>query len=688
MAETSLHDAAVAYARRGWAVFALKPRSKEPATLHGVKDATTDAEAVDEWWTEHPRCNIGIAMGAPSSGLTAIDVDVDEAAGKDGMETLRAWERAHGELPETASAITGRGGVHMLYRMEGVRNSVGGDCAVDVRGEGGYIVAPPSVHPNGNRYEWEYDPDDYGVADADENVRAFVESVRPKRDESAPKLHVPKRIGEGKRNDTLFRMACSMQSQEWPDEAIRAAIEAANRMQCEPPLPDDDVSKLLDSALSLPKGNSDACQKAVDDAKEAKAEKKAAKEHSFDHAAFADELMDERHVCYIGGAPCVWDGSGYAVGRDAVEAAMIAKRKGIKQQQRREVISYISLTAPRSEAADKRYIAFSNCVLDVLTGDTLAKTPDTLITNVIPHRWNPDAECDVVDDTLERIACGDFDVYETLIEVVGLCMYRGTEFGKMPVLVGEGANGKSTFINMVRRLLGPGNFSSMDMANIGERFQSVALMGKLANLGDDIANDFISGSKTAIVKKVVTGDEIPAEYKGGESFSFRPYCTLVFSTNEMPRLGDAGYGMMRRLHPVPFNARFTREDPSYDPNIEQKLAAEEAMERLAVLAVVGLGNCIHRGGLCESVSGAEIARAIQMENNSALAWLEDAGIDELAGCSVASLYKEYVDWCDESGLRPMSRAKFSRDVGKERGVRSKNARNPVTGAVEKYFVAA
>lgn len=683
MACISLHDAAVAYARRGWAVFALKPRSKEPATLHGVKDATTDAEAVDEWWGEHPECNIGIAMGSPSGGLVAIDVDVDDESGKDGMAVLRAWEREHGELPETASTVTGRGGCHILYRMEGARNSVGGECAVDVRGDGGYIVAPPSVHPNGHRYEWEYDPEDYGVAEADANVKAFIESVRPKRDESAPKLHVPKRIGEGKRNDTLFRMACSMQSQEWTDEAIRAAIETANRMQCEPPLDDGDVSKLLDSALSLPKGNSEACQKAVE---EAKAEKKAEKGHQFDHAVFADELMAERHVCYIGGAPCVWNGSGYAVGREAVEAAMIAKRKGIRQQQRREVMSYISLTAPREEPANKRFIAFSNCVLDVMTGTTLAKTPDTLITNVIPHRWNPDAECDVVDATLERISCGDFDVYETLIEVVGLCMYRGTEFGKMPVLVGEGANGKSTFINMVRRLLGPGNFSSMDMANIGERFQSVALMGKLANLGDDIANDFISGSKAAIVKKVVTGDEIPAEYKGGESFSFRPYCTLVFSTNEMPRLGDAGYGMMRRLHPVPFNARFTRDDPSYDPNIEAKLTTEAAMERLAFLAVIGLGNCISRGGLCESVSGAEIARAIQMENNSALAWLDDTDKSDIAGCEVASLYREYTEWCEDGRLRPMSRAKFSRDVGTARGVRSRTARNPVTGGIGKYFV--
>lgn len=682
----SLHDAAVAYARRGWAVFALKPRSKEPATLHGVKDATTDVEAIDEWWTEHPRCNIGIAMGAPSGGLIAIDVDVDEDAGKDGMATLRAWERDRGELPETASAITGRGGVHMLYRMEGVRNSVGGDCAVDVRGEGGYIVAPPSVHPNGQRYEWEYDPVDYGVADADGNVRAFIESVRPKRDESAPKLHVPKRIGEGKRNDTLFRMACSMQSQEWPDEAIRAAIEAANRMQCEPPLPDDDVAKLLDSALSLPKGNSDACQKAVDDAKEAKAEKKAAKEHSFDHAAFADELMDERHICYIDGALCAWNGTRYLVGNDAVEVAMIQKRKGIKQQQRREAMAYITLMAEEKEPADDRYIAFSNCVLDVMTGETMPNTPDMGITNVIPHRWNPDAECEIVDNTLDKMACGDFDTFETLIEVIGLCIYRGTEFGKMPVLVGVGSNGKSTYINMVRRLLGRENYSASDLATIGERFQSVALIGKLANLGDDISNEFVSGSKASVVKKVVTGDEVSAEYKGGKTFSFWPRCTLVFSANEMPRLGDASYGMMRRLLPVPFNAQFTQEDDDYDPYIDRKLMTEEAMERLAVLAVIGIGNCIHRGGMLESVSSREIAHAIQLENNSAMSWLEEAGIDELAGCEVASLYKRYTDWCDESRLKPVSRVKFVRYVGKERHVRSKTARNPVTGALGKYFV--
>lgn len=255
MAET-LAEAAERYASMGWAVFPLRPRGKEPRTRNGVKDACADVEQVRAWWARNPDDNIGIAMGEPSGGIVAIDADVDPAAGKDGLGTVAEWEREHGELPETARSLTGRDGCHMLYRMEGVRNSVNAEAAVDVRGTGGYIVAPPSVHPNGRRYEWECDPSEFPVADADGNVRAFVASVQPARSQRSGRVSAREAPKEGGRNDALYRMACSLQAQEWDDGAIEHAIRTYNADRCEPPLPEDEVDRLLESALSKPKGRS------------------------------------------------------------------------------------------------------------------------------------------------------------------------------------------------------------------------------------------------------------------------------------------------------------------------------------------------------------------------------------------------------------------------------------------------
>lgn len=112
---TGFEEAAKAYARRGWAVLPLTRRNKIPAIKGGCKSAVDDVRQARAWWAQNPDHNVGIAPGSPSRGLVVIDLDVDEGKGEDGYETLRLWEREHGELPETVTAITGRGGIHMYY---------------------------------------------------------------------------------------------------------------------------------------------------------------------------------------------------------------------------------------------------------------------------------------------------------------------------------------------------------------------------------------------------------------------------------------------------------------------------------------------------------------------------------------------------------------------------------------------
>lgn len=682
---SELKDAAVEYATEfGIAVFPLVEGRKEPKVKNGHKVATTDAEQIEAAWGEFPSMNIGGAMGQVSGGVCCIDLDVDASKGLDGREVLLDWEAEHGKLPDTATAITGRGGLHLFYRFDGeCRKYENEQYGVDFRGDGSYAMLAPSVHPNGRTVEWELSPDDVGFADADELVRSFVEDFRPRSDKLGKrekKVDINKDVKSGGRNKALYKALCSLQSQSWDDDAIAAFAETYNRMKLHPPLDEAEVQKTLNSALELEKGNPETAN-AWKEMDGADGPKQPA--NSFNHAKFADKLIEERHACYIDGVPSVWAGDHYATGWEAIEAAMIEQRRTIKQSQRREVRAYMSLRMPRLEASSKRLVAFSNCVLDVVTMQTTSPTPDHLITNVIPHRWNPEAECEAVDRTLMNIACGDADVFETLVEAIGLCMYRGCEFAKAPILIGKGSNGKSTYINMIRRVLGRENYSSMDMANIGERFQTVPLTGKLANLGDDIANEFISGGKGAVIKKIITGDEVSAEYKGGETFSFRPYCTLLFSVNEMPRLGDSSYGMMRRLMPIRFNADFESGSEGYDPNIEEKLTTEAACERAIVLGIMGLQNCIASGGVHESANSIAEQEAIRRENNSVLAYFDEADEGDLEGAISSAVYGRYSTWCKEGNLKPVSRVKFTRDVGELFGMKSVPER--VAGEVKRVY---
>jgi hypothetical protein len=146
-----LVKAALAYARRGAPVFPCEPGGKKPLTYNGFYDATTDPRRIRTWWHRWPGANIGIPTGE-RSGLLVLDVDLDDG----GSESLASLEQVNGPLPKTAKARTGGGRVHVFFRYptgETVRNSAGKvGPGLDVRGEGGYVVVPPS-HTEG-AYEW------------------------------------------------------------------------------------------------------------------------------------------------------------------------------------------------------------------------------------------------------------------------------------------------------------------------------------------------------------------------------------------------------------------------------------------------------------------------------------------------------------------------------------------------------
>lgn len=182
-----------------------------------------------------PRSNVGIAMGE-GSGIWALDID-----GSEGLRTLAQREDKHGMLPVTAESITGSGGRHKLFAYSpGLGNRVKFAAGLDVRTEGGLIVAPPSLHANGCYYQWDpvADPSEVGMAEAPEWLLAEIRAAsRPKV--AAGAVGAP--IQEGGRNDRLFRDGCSMRRRGFGEGAILAALKEMNREQCSPPLDEEEV---------------------------------------------------------------------------------------------------------------------------------------------------------------------------------------------------------------------------------------------------------------------------------------------------------------------------------------------------------------------------------------------------------------------------------------------------------------
>ena len=342
----------------------------------------------------------------------------------------------------------------------------------------------------------------------------------------------------------------------------------------------------------------------------------------------------------------------------------------LSRAKRKELRDDILEMLDSQPAADEHLIAFTNGVLDIHSGDLREMTPEDRILNVIPHGFSWNAKSDTVDKFLDDIACGDAEVRYLLEAVIGLCMLRSSKYAKCPILLGHGANGKSTYIKFARYCIGEENTSALDLNVIGQRFQALGLMGKLANFGDDISNEMMRGDVAAVWKKVVTGDRINSDVKGTDAVEFTPYATLVFSANEMPRLADSTDGAMRRWMPVPFNATFTGD--KRDPDLAIKLMTPEAASYMLLRGVMALTTIEREGGVREPVATTKMLEQIRIDNDSVLAWIEDEGIDTamLDGKPVQAAYDEYSNWCERTGARGYAKRRFGALVTQHLGMKS------------------
>jgi hypothetical protein len=253
---------ALALARRGLAVFPCGVGSKVPAGGHGHLEATTEPHLLRWWWKENPDYNIGIATGTVS-GVWVLDVD-----GPEGEAALRELELEHSALPATIEAITGGGGRHLFFKMANrtIRNSVNrvGDH-IDVRGHGGYVVAPPSLHPSGRRYAWSVDCagafadapswliDKVAESSKARAVRAPAAGASGSFAVRAPedwRVLVQGGSAEGSRNDTVTRLAGHLLRRRVDPVVTLELLQAWNEARCTPPLPLAEVERAVDSICS------------------------------------------------------------------------------------------------------------------------------------------------------------------------------------------------------------------------------------------------------------------------------------------------------------------------------------------------------------------------------------------------------------------------------------------------------
>lgn len=452
--------------------------------------------------------------------------------------------------------------------------------------------------------------------------------------------------GDG-RNNALFSYILPLQQNEFTKEECRECIEIINEFVLKEPLPESELKVVLrDGAFECPSFfNSKG---------------------AFLFDQFARYFVQTDHIVKIGGKLHIYRNGIYEQGDEQIEAAMIEHIPKLKQAQRKEVLSYLSLLVKKeSGVADANYIAFNNGVLNIADGSFNEFSPEYVITNKIPHNYVPDAQSDVLDGVLRKLACNDESVETLLLESIGYCFYRRNELRKSFFLLGEKRNGKSTFLDMVGTLLGEDNTSNLDLCEIGDRFRTAELTGKLANIGDDINDEWVSN--TAIFKKVVSGDVVTAERKGKDPFKLRSFAKFFFSANSLPRLGRGkdSSAVLDRLVIIPFDAKFTKNDADYDPFIKYKLREEPVMEALIAKAVPALIDVLTNQEFetCKKVS--DTLAEFERSNNPILEFFAELDEIDYLNEPIKIVYQKYSTFCFSNNMQAMSAIEFGKQMKKQ-----------------------
>jgi P4 family phage/plasmid primase-like protien len=345
-------------------------------------------------------------------------------------------------------------------------------------------------------------------------------------------------------------------------------------------------------------------------------------------------------------------------GRERVEqvcARVLGER--FKPRHAREVVDVLRAGLQEiPDEPDPHLLNVANGMLDWRTADLLPHDPEHLSTIQLPVAWNPDEACPAIDTFLSEVLPADAQRF--VREVVGYTAVTEGFLRKAIMCLGNGSNGKSTFLSTVRRLLGRRNVSAVPLQAFGEsRFAAAEVHGKLANVCGDLDSRALRRSD---LFKTVTGgtDAVMAERKYEHPFSFVPFATLIFSANEAPASSDQSDAFFDRWLILPFDTRF--EGADVDPHLLEKLTTREELEGLLVQAVSGLMDLAERGRF-DVPASVQAAIEEYRSKVDTIATFVDEACEVRLDYSVtrAALYEGYRDWCGRNGRMPVAQQTFA-----------------------------
>ena len=309
--------------------------------------------------------------------------------------------------------------------------------------------------------------------------------------------------------------------------------------------------------------------------------------------------------------------------------------------------------------ADINTICLENGILNLQTIELEEHNPEHKFTFQLPINWNPDAVCPQIDEFLHTTL--DPDDIPIFWQLAGYCLWRNYPIHKAFMLTGDGSNGKSTLINLMKAYLGEENICSKSLHSIVyDKFSSAVLYGKHANLYADLSDQALK--QTGMFKLLTGADSVDGEKKFKDSFTFKNYAKFIFSANKLPEVYDTTSAFFRRWIIINFPNTF--DDDTADKNLIEKLTTPEELSGMLCKAVKALQTLLADGKFHNSKTTDEIEDRYIKLSNSVAAFVKDVLTEDNEAKPIGrgQLYSVYTNYCRTNDLIIKSQTMFTRTL--------------------------
>lgn len=640
-------------------------------------------------WFQNNEGNYGVVGGF---GLVIVDVDSEELK----QAVLNC-------LPQTFTVQSpGSKGWH-LYYIGSLENPIrlrdqDGNNIGDIQGPGKMVVGPNCIHPNGGIYTI---VDDRPLAQITrkELLIAFKDYIVPDTEIRAIEINAGQEKHDTGLNLDILQVVplteLKQRGQEyygphpvhgstggqnfWVNPSkncwhcfrhgsgggplLWVAVEEG-LIDCADARPGALRGEIYDTVLDKVKGEKLIDKKQLEESKAKLPLGEYFRDKKFIPPLLAEDIMDTHHFITM------MDNEELFIYQDGYyqpEGEILVKQecKNRLQDQYRihyanEVIAYIKAsTYTRRKEEPPNLLPLENGILDLTTKELHSYSPEYMFFNKLAVKYDPEATCPNIKQFHEEITQGPEEV-SLLEEVLGFCLYRDYFIAKALMLIGDGSNGKSTWLALAKIFLGYQNVSGRSLRDLDEnRFAKADLHTKLANIYADIPDQILY--QTGMFKMLTGRDLISAERKFQNAFIYVNYAKLLFSANKVPETYDDTSAFFRRWIILVFPNTFTGENA--DPHIMAKLTTEQELSGLLNLVLAGLQRLLEKGEFGYNKTAEEIKKDYIRKSSPIGAFVMDCiEKDPDAFIVKKELYNVFAQYCREKKLPVVTQTTFFKNL--------------------------